>query len=177
MKLDNVVFINDYIDAQCAKEFISDVLEISSNPLNGGVIFVLFNSEGGNIDDALAIRDFMDLVDTKFIGINIGKCYSASVQIFLNCDARFALKNSKFFVHEFLLSLEQSSLSKVGTSIKECKDSFKDEVKFFSEKTGLPVSKCTKMIKDETRITAEKAKEINLVNDILTSLDFKDLKI
>lgn len=69
----------------------------------GGVTFnelyLLLSSEGGSVEDAFSLYNFIRMLPTKIITVNMGQIASAGNIPFLAGDERWACENSYFHFH------------------------------------------------------------------------------
>ncbi len=94
-----IFFVKGYIH----ENYIEDLKEailfyVLKNPKKE--IFILIDSRGGNIRDAMYFYDLIKSLNIKTTAIVMGKCYSAGLIILASCDRRISLKHSDFLFHE-----------------------------------------------------------------------------
>jgi ATP-dependent Clp protease, protease subunit len=73
------------------------------NPNFGGAVFdevyLMMTSEGGSIEDALALYNLMESLPANFTTVNLGQIASAGILPFLAGGTRWACANSYFHFH------------------------------------------------------------------------------
>lgn len=101
-----IIDINRTVDAKSVQHWINQIdmlCAISKDP-----ILFRINSNGGNLDDGLALYDVIRMyadAGVQMDAIVLGKCCSMATVILLACDRREALPNTSFMVHSASLSM------------------------------------------------------------------------
>ena len=67
-------------------------------------LLVYINTTGGDLYSTFSIIDGIKFFAKKSVGIVLGKCYSAGIDILLSLDRRFCTPSSSLMIHETSLS-------------------------------------------------------------------------
>jgi ATP-dependent Clp protease protease subunit len=86
--------INGEMFATLANQLM-ELVDVSSRPIT-----LLINSDGGDVDAAIAIFDFIKGLDVQVDGCVVGLCHSSALIVLQACRRRFVSKNSSFMLHE-----------------------------------------------------------------------------
>lgn len=106
MKLFQVrgILISEAVDSSTAERVVRDLLILDEE--NKEPIKIYINSPGGEVNSGFAIFDTIRFIDSEVKVVNIGLC--ASIATIINIAAkkenRFAMPNSKFLIHQPLIS-------------------------------------------------------------------------
>ena len=88
-------------------------------------IKILLNTYGGDLDACQSFYNVIQISKTPVYVYNMGVCASAGALIFLSGHKRFALKGSKFLIHEGEVGL-QGQTTKVLENLEQCKKTEKE---------------------------------------------------
>jgi ATP-dependent Clp protease protease subunit len=98
-------------------------------------IFLWINSEGGDVDDALAIYDVMQTLNTTVHTIAHGLVASAAGLILAGGDVRIAMPNSWFMAHQLRCGVEDVSPELMRTRTEQLERQAKQWARLMSDCT------------------------------------------
>ena len=174
-----ILSINGSIDngsLAALKEKMLYMAETSENP-----IFVVIDSNGGNLDEVWGFCDTIPMITNVVIGLVIGKCYSAAFAILQACDLRLATPGSRFMPHHIIM---RPSFSLYETD-KKIKDKFdrllsalrqnqKYLEKIVVRRSGLKPSVVKKVYNEgdslEKVMNIREALDMNFVDNVVSSI-------
>ena len=117
-------------------------------------IKILLNTIGGDLDACQSFYNIIQMSKTPVYIYNMGVCASAGALIFLSGHKRFALKGSKFLIHEGEMSLGGQT-TKVLENLEQCKKTEKELEEYIISKTKIDKKLYNKNKKKEWWITTE----------------------
>lgn len=161
------VYIDGDIDAECAGEFIRQLLELNRNDAVAP-IKVLIMSNGGSIIHGLAMYDAICTSLAPIETFCIGTAYSMAAILFVAGKKRQILEHSKLMLHEPLI---ESGFSGRASSIKSMSDSLqntKEQLnRILCKHTGRTVEEMNKVINYDHYFSAKEAIEFGLADEIV----------
>lgn len=89
------------ITKDTALVLISQLYELDS--LDSAPIYLVLNTDGGDVDSSLAIYDCIRGLDSPVICLTTGICASGGLIILSACDYRVSTENCLFFYHQPVL--------------------------------------------------------------------------
>jgi ATP-dependent Clp protease protease subunit len=117
-------------------------------------IKILLNTPGGDLDACQSFYNIIQMSKTPVYIYNMGVCASAGALIFLSGHKRFALKGSKFLIHEGEMALGGQT-TKVLENLEQCKKTEKELEEYIISKTKIDKKLYNKNKKKEWWITTE----------------------
>ena len=117
-------------------------------------IKILLNTYGGDLDACQSFYNVIQISKTPVYVYNMGVCASAGALIFLSGHKRFALKGSKFLIHEGEVGL-QGQTTKVLENLEQCKKTEKELEDYIISKTKIDKKLYNKNKKKEWWISSE----------------------
>lgn len=132
-------------------------------------IKILLNTCGGDLDACQSFYNVIQISKTPVYIYNMGICASAGALIFLSGHKRFALKGSKFLIHEGEVGL-QGQTTKVLENLEQCKKTEKELEEYIISKTKIDKKLYNKNKKKEWWIGAE-AVELGIVDAFIEDLE------
>ena len=161
---EELLFYNQLI-IQWNKEDFENNLEVSQRK----PIRIYLNTYGGNVDPAMSLSNLIQISKTPVYIYNLGVCASAGVLIFLSGHKRYALKGSKFLIHEGEIGLSGQS-KKVMENFEAIKQQEKGIENYIISKTNIDKKLYNKNRKKEWWISSE-AKDLGIVDDIIEDIE------
>lgn len=161
---EELLFYNQLI-IQWNKEDFENNLEVSQRK----PIRIYLNTYGGNVDPAMSLSNLIQISKTPIYIYNLGVCASAGVLIFLSGHKRYALKGSKFLIHEGEIGLSGQS-TKVMENLEAIKQQEKEIENYIISKTNIDKKLYNKNRKKEWWISSE-AKDLGIVDDIIEDIE------
>ena len=132
-------------------------------------IKILLNTCGGDLDACQSFYNVIQISKTPVYIYNMGICASAGALIFLSGHKRFALKGSKFLIHEGEVGL-QGQTTKVLENLEQCKKTEKELEEYIISKTKIDKKLYNKNKKKEWWIGAE-AVELGIADAFVEDLE------
>lgn len=132
-------------------------------------IKILLNTVGGDLDACQSFYNIIQMSKTPVYIYNMGLCASAGALIFLSGHKRYALKGSKFLIHEGEMSLGGQT-TKVLENLKEYEKTEKEIEEYVLSKTKIDKKLYNKNKKKEWWITTE-AVDLGIADYFVESLD------
>ena len=132
-------------------------------------IKILLNTYGGSTDACQSFYNVIQISKTPVYIYNMGVCASAGALIFLSGHKRFALKGSKFLIHEGEVGL-QGQTTKVIENLEQCKKVEKELEDYIISKTKIDRKLYNKNKKKEWWIGNE-AVELGIADAIIEDLE------
>lgn len=117
-------------------------------------IKILLNTVGGDLDACQSFYNVIQISKTPVYIYNMGICASAGALIFLSGHKRYALKGSKFLIHEGEVGL-QGQTTKVLENLEQCKKTEKEIEEYIISKTKIDKKLYNKNKKKEWWIGTE----------------------
>lgn len=161
---EELLFYNQLI-IQWNKEDFENNLKVSQRK----PIRIYLNTYGGNVDPAMSLSNLIQISKTPVYIYNLGVCASAGVLIFLSGHKRYALKGSKFLIHEGEIGLSGQS-TKVMENLEAIKQQEKEIENYIISKTNIDKKLYNKNRKKEWWISSE-AKDLGIVDDIIEDIE------
>lgn len=132
-------------------------------------IKIFLNTVGGDLDACQSFYHIIQMSKTPIYIYNMGVCASAGALIFLSGHKRFALKGSKFLIHEGEMALGGQT-TKVLENLEQCKKTEKELEEYILSKTNIDKKLYNKNKKKEWWITTE-AVELGIADAFVEDLD------
>lgn len=154
------------INNQSALSFIMGLNEADSKD---GLITVIFCSEGGEVDSAIAMYDAIKSTTNEVLAMGTGLVASAAILPFLACDARLMQPNAKLFFHEVSavspsagpMAKSASELVKMSEELQKISGVYVDLV---SKNCKLDGDFIQKICEEETLVDVQQALEWGMVD-------------
>ena len=132
-------------------------------------IKILLNTIGGDLDACQSFYNVIQISKTPVYIYNMGICASAGALIFLSGHKRYALKGSKFLIHEGEVGL-QGQTTKVLENLEQCKKTEKELEEYIVSKTKIDKKMYNKNKKKEWWISNE-AVELGIADAIIEDIE------
>jgi len=130
-------------------------------------LFFYIDCQGGSLLEAFAIADLMRSMRTKIITIALGACQSAAVLLCAAGHERYALPHTRFLLHPLFASC-QARLDEIEAQAKELQVLQSQYIQLLSELTQTKPEELAKLCKKESFLSAEEAKQLKIIDLILT---------
>ena len=131
------------IEKESALVLISQLYELDK--FSDEPIYLVLNTEGGDVDSSLAILDCIKGLNSPVICLTTGICASGGLIVLSACDYRIATENCLFFYHQPIMS----SIDVTSTS----------EIKSVDTLYTYYQIKLDQIIKDKTKMNKKKWSE------------------
>lgn len=141
-----------------AKDFIEEVNTVKANKLN-----VFINSYGGEIDEGVAIYNFLNRFNGEVTIRVDGMAASIASVIAMAGDKVIMPKASLMFIHNpwTMTAGDAATLQKEAQDLEKRKAAL---MAIYAEKTGLPSEVISQMMDEETLLSAEEAVEMKFAD-------------
>lgn len=96
------------IDETSSEEVVKGLLALNEDDRKEP-IYLLINSEGGDVHSTLAIHDTIKVISCPVIGVAMGKAMSGASLVHAACLKRLALPNTWFMLHSINFALPDLS--------------------------------------------------------------------
>ena len=160
-KVDGWAVLTSDVDREGYEEWATALHQLSEGPCK--YIDILYSSQGGDVEYALAIFDLIEAA-RKLKPVNIivnGPCLSSATLILQAATHRRATRHSQFLVHygEMRSDSESETKNNVATHKMWCE--------LFAKRTKMSVAKSKKLHAGESYMTAQQALEHGLIDEVI----------
>lgn len=164
------IYFFDEVNAASVLEAIKflDILEAEDlkKPIT-----ILFDSEGGNVYDGLALYDRMRICKSKITTIGLGLVASMAFVIFMGGDRRVATSHVRFLNHQTRAEL-RGKLTDIEIEQTETKVIEEMCIKIISERTSQTAKRLRKDTKvGDKYIGAEEALRTGIIHEVIQYTD------
>jgi len=161
--------INNPMCGEVKLDFLSLVLSSHKE------ITILFDCEGGNVQAALTIYDFIRILSIPVIGIVVGKCNSAASIVLQACDVRKATRHSEMRLHLLNYSwggtLDNNSQAVIRAQLQASKELWEKFVAIYARVMNKKKKKVRKLIARHDRelitMSAQEMLDLGLIDEIV----------
>lgn len=168
-----IVQISGGVDSNLAHKTNKQILALEAAD-DKKPIYLFINSPGGEINSGFSIYDVARFVKPKVYTVVVGLAASMGSLIALCADedARLAFPNSKFLIHQPLISgVLQGQATDIAIHAKDIVKVKEKINKIYSEATGKPIEEIKKATDRDFWMNAQEAKEFGLISNIITGWD------
>lgn len=168
------VFINGEIDEEQSLNFVMQIKYLVLK--NFKEIYIYINSEGGEVEAAMAIIDEIEIAIKN--GVNVvticaGKAYSCGAFILIYGNERYATKHSSIMIHPVQYELYEDYIKLQQKysefSIKQYEKFIKQIAKKCGNKTVKAVNKFVRDVDENIWVDVHSAIKMNIVDGIWTA--------
>ncbi len=139
------------------------------NLLGKDPIHVFIDTDGGNLKTALSIFDILRSSKAPIYTYALSEVSSAGTVIYISGEKRYAFKHSQFMTHESSLSVGGSKRDFEATA-KQCLEQNGKVFNLFKSRCKMSKKRYMEMHEVSTYLWANKAKQYNIVTDIISKL-------
>lgn len=146
------------------------LLNYATNPVSKLTFFI--SSLGGDTDSAIRLYEYLTALPFPVHTVGFGQVYSAGVTIYLAGEKRFALKKTKFLIHEGIYTIGQPSapMHLHDENLTILKEVGKRNIEILAERSGKTAAQIQSMMKDVKALSADQAKSAGFVTNIIEKL-------
>lgn len=175
------IYITQEITGELASEVVYHILRY--NRCDKGIevkkrtpIIVYIDTGGGDCTAAFSIIDAIMMSKTPIYTVNIGKCYSAGVYIFLSGEKRYATPNSTFLQHDGTFGVNDS-YSKTIDAVEFDRVQYSSHIKkFVLNRTNISAEQYDANFRKEWYFYPTEGFEIGYVTNIIgVNCDIDDI--
>jgi len=165
------IYLFDFIETPSILRVIENIHYLEKKSKKADIALYI-NSDGGYVEDCMALIDVMDTSPCHIKTIVLGKAASAACLIASNGSQgkRYAGRNSEFMYHESLATLEEVKASQMNYWRKEFERIEKKCNQMFSKNTGQDLNIIAEMFLNrnlDNWMTAKEAKKFGIIDHIL----------
>ncbi|KAF9872056.1 ATP-dependent clp protease proteolytic subunit [Colletotrichum karsti] len=180
---ERIVCLNGAIDDTVSASIVAQLLWLESDSPDKAITMYI-NSPGGSVSAGLAIYDTMSYIKSPVSTVCLGAASSMAALLLTGGEAgkRYALKHSSVMIHQPLGGTQgqASDILIYANQIQRIRRQINEIMKrhintsFGHEKYNL--EEVNDMMERDKYLTAEEAKEIGVIDEILTRREDKDKK-
>ena len=170
---DRIVFLGSAVNDEVANSLVAQLLFLQSEDPKAD-IHLYINSPGGSVSAGLAIYDTMQFVTCDVATYCIGQAASMGAVLLTAgaADKRHALPNARIMIHQPLAGM-QGTAEEIMIHAKEFRNIKKRLNDILLRHTGQPLEKIEADTDRDRFMTAIEAKEYNLIDHVIESIDGK----
>lgn len=164
------LFMSEAVTSQTARRFVSDLLNLDA--AGHDPIYFYINSPGGEVNSGFAIYDTVRFIKSPVIMITTGLCASIAtiINIAVPAERRFSLPNSKFLIHQPLISGQvygqASDIEITATQILKTREKING---MLSEACGQKLEKVEEDTARDYWMSASESLEYGLIGKVIHS--------
>lgn len=162
------IVISGSVDSELAQKVIQQLMLLDHADPKGRVL-VMINSPGGEVFSGFAIYDTLRFISAPVVTVVTGLAASMGSIIALASDKdhRYALPNSKFLIHQPLMTGYQGRVSDLEIQANEIIRDRERIIEIYAETTGRKPNEIAKDIDRDNWMNAEEARKYGLVEKII----------
>ena len=162
------IILSGGVDAELAQKVIQSLVLLDTTDSEARITMFI-NSPGGEVFSGFAIYDAIRYVSAPVVTVVIGLAASMGSIIALAPDPgqRYALPNSKFLIHQPLMTGYQGRASDLEIQATEILRDRERIIQLYAEKTNHEAEKIGQDIDRDKWMSAEEALEYGLVDRII----------
>ncbi len=170
---DRIVFLGTAITDEVANSLVAQLLFLQSEDPRADIQLYI-NSPGGSVSAGMAIYDTMQFVTCDVATYCIGQAASMGAVLLTAGTAgkRHALPNARIMIHQPLAGM-QGTAEDIMIHAKEFKNIKLRLNQILIRHTGQPLEKIESDTDRDRFMTATEAKEYNLIDHVIDSMDSK----
>jgi len=132
----------------------------------------LISSNGGDIDSAVRLYDYLKALPLQVDTIGFGNVDSAAITIFLAGENRIAVKDCRFIIHEGIYNIAQPSapMHLHEETLSLFNEISRRNTAIFAKETKRKVEEIRTLAKEGKPLTCEEAQKLGLVTEIVDKL-------
>lgn len=136
----NLIEIMGEIDNYTFRRVLNEVRDIAGKADEKKELIILINSTGGNVNEAFAIIDLLEMIPNPITTINIGRADSCAGILFIHGKERLMAKHAQFQFHTLSSTFEKTAVPTVdiATYASNIQRLSKITRGFLLEKTKIP---------------------------------------
>jgi ATP-dependent Clp protease protease subunit len=161
-----IIRLDGEIDTDVAAQVTASILYLEKKDPAKPIILMI-NSPGGTVTDGMAIVDTIRNCQCPVHTYVYGLAASMASVILAVGNKRFAAPHAEIMIHQPLGGNEgqQTDIDIHAYDMRNCREEL---TKIYAEETGLDFKDIDQLIERDYTMTAERAKQLGLIDDILT---------
>ena len=155
------------VNEENVRAFISDLKNLNEKNPESESLTIYISSPGGNVDIAVALFNFLKLLDCKIRTVNLSCVNSAAIIIFAAGEERICLPCSSFYVHSVTKNLNgEFTAADLLREAREMSANTDKVATILANASNKNKSYWKRLMRQGCLLTAQKAKELGLVNAV-----------
>lgn len=155
------------VNEKNVRAFINEIKNLVEKNPESDSLTIYISSQGGNVDIAVELFNFLKLLDCKVTTVNISCVNSAAIVIFAAGAERISLPCSSFYVHSVTKNLNGDfNAADLLREVKEMTENTDKIATILESVSNKNKSYWKRLMRKGCLLTSQKAKELGLVNDI-----------
>lgn len=165
---DRIIFLNDEVNSHTCGVVIAQLLQLEAEDPKADITMYI-NSPGGEVMSGLGVYDTMQYIKPDVVTVNVGM--AASMGSFLLMGGtpgkRFSLPDCEVMIHQPSGGAQgkESDIERAAAHIHRLKDKL---YRCYQEHTKMDHEQIVELMDRDTWLTAEQAKELGLIDKIVT---------
>ena len=166
---------NGKVNEENIRTFIAEIKNLTEQNPESKLLTIYISSQGGNVDIAIELFNFLKLSDCKITTVNISCVNSAAIIIFAAGDERICFPCSSFYVHSVTKNLNGNfTAADLLREAKEISANTDKVATILANASNKSKSYWKRLMRKGCFLNPKKAKELGLVNIIS---DYEQIKI
>lgn len=153
----------EYEDSETSAKYFREKL---NEILDGTTIELHLNSNGGEVDQGVAIYNLLKQKESHKIGIVDGVAHSVAFLILQACDERKMCLGTTALIHNMWMSC-YGNAKQLRKYADDLDDMMESNRQVFLERATISEEELIELMDNETYLTPDKAKEYGLIDEIL----------
>ena len=155
------------VNEKNVQTFITEIKSLVEKNPSATELTIYISSPGGNVDIAVELFNFLNLLDCKIRTVNLSCVNSAAIIIFVAGDERICLPCSSFYVHAITKNLNGNFTAEdLLREVREMSANTDKIATILADVSKKNKSYWKRLMRKGCLLTAQKAKELGLVDDI-----------
>lgn len=155
------------VNEENVRTFINKIKNLVEKNPEIDSLTIYISSQGGNVDIAIELFNFLKLLDCKITTVNISCVNSAAIVIFAAGAERISLPCSSFYVHSVTKNLNGNfTAADLLREVKEMTANTDKIATILESASNKNKSYWKRLMRKGCLLNSQKAKELGLVNDI-----------
>ena len=155
------------VNEENVRAFITEIKNLIKKNPESNSLTIYISSQGGNVDIAVELFNFLKLLDCTIRTVNISCVNSAAIIIFAAGRERICLPCSSFYVHSVSKNLNGNfTAADLLREVKEIAANTDKIATILESASNKNKFYWKRLMRNGCLLTAQKAKELGLANDI-----------
>jgi ATP-dependent Clp protease protease subunit len=162
------IFLTEAVTAKSAKKIVTNLLFLDQQSKDPIKLFI--NSPGGEVNSGFSIYDTIRFIESDVTIITCGLCASIAtiINIAVEPKKRLALPNSKFLIHQPLISgLVRGQASDLEITATQIENTRQKINQLLAQKCDQPLEKVTEDTKRDYWMSAQESLDYGLIGRII----------
>lgn len=168
------ISLTNNINTHSCQTLLSTIMNIRLQNSKLKEVHLLLSTNGGNVNDGIAIFNILRSLPLIVHTYNVGKIDSIGNVVFLAGEKRYTLTTASFMLHGVSCNFT-SPVSLNEKTLLERLESIRNDQNLISEivssRCSLEAGDINSMFLGDTIIEASRAKELNIVHEIISKIE------